>query len=71
MSGVSVSLTNIAGDTFPGGSFPDNSGNDSVLGNANANYINGGNGSIVAAHAEGPCVFAQALLFPGFLRETL
>jgi hypothetical protein len=70
MSGVNIVL-GLGNDSFPNAVDSNNTGNDSVLGNANANYINGGNGSIVAAHAEGPCVFAQALLFPGFLRETL
>ncbi|MCA3352630.1 MAG: hypothetical protein INF97_18750 [Roseomonas sp.] len=44
MSGVTVNL-NPGGATFPGGSFPDNSGNDLVLGNTGNDSILGGNGN--------------------------
>jgi Ca2+-binding RTX toxin-like protein len=45
MSGVTVALTNTAGDTFPGGAFTDNTGNDSVLGNIGDDSIDGGTGN--------------------------
>ncbi|MEN9500184.1 MAG: hypothetical protein RIS83_2003, partial [Pseudomonadota bacterium] len=44
MSGVTVSLT-AGNETFPGGSYPDNAGNDSVLGTTGADSILGGNGN--------------------------
>ncbi|MFN8983979.1 MAG: calcium-binding protein, partial [Alphaproteobacteria bacterium] len=45
MSGVSVNLTNTAGDTFPNVTFPVNSGNDTVVGNIGPDTIDGGNGN--------------------------
>ena len=44
MSGVTVSLT-AGNETFPGGSYPDNAGHDSVLGTTGVDSIVGGNGN--------------------------
>ena len=52
-AGVTVSLTNDAGDSFPGGNFTDNLGNDSVLGANGNDFIDGGNGNDTLNGANG------------------